>query len=277
MLLPKISIITVTVQPLSDLEKTTNSILAQVGAGINFEWILVVGRHFEEYQNYFLSSQHKDYIKLFYQKPTGIYSAMNFGISKVRGDWIWFINCGDFLKDQNVLEMLGTIMISNPKVDFIASPVLYTTPQGDWFDVSWPKILDVPSGREAHVHHQGVLLRRTICEKIEGGFDTKLRFAADGKFLDIAAGQSNALIIDSILAVFVMGGASSKNYISTVREAASYRKSEKLNIHAVVKNWTREVILEILKRRKLSLLISPFIRFRSRQVKKMIASGSIIS
>jgi glycosyltransferase involved in cell wall biosynthesis len=226
-LFPKISIITVTVQPLCDLEKTADSILAQVGTGINFEWILVVGRHFEEYQDFFLSSRQRDYVKLFYQEPTGIYSAMNLGMSKVLGDWIWFINCGDFLKDQNVLEMLGTIMIGNPKVDFIASPVLYTTPQGDWFDVSWPKILDVPSGREAHVHHQGVLLQRIICEKIEGGFDTRLRFAADGKFLDIAAGQSNVLIIDSILAVFVMGGASSKNYISTVREAATYRKSER--------------------------------------------------
>lgn len=274
MLFPKISIITVTVQPLCDLKKTANSILAQVGTDINFEWILVVGQHFEEYQNYFLSSQHNDYVKLFYQEPAGIYSAMNFGISKVLGDWIWFINCGDFLNDQNVLEMLGTIMIGNPTVDFIASPVLYTTPQGDWFDVSWPKILDVPSGREAHVHHQGVLIKRIICEEIIGGFDTGLRFAADGKFLDIAAGKSNVLIIDSILAIFVMGGASSKNYISTVREAASYRKSEKLNYWAVIKNWAREVILEILNHSKLSLLIRPFIRFRSRQVKKIMAARS---
>lgn len=261
--------------PICEIEKTASSIFTQAGSQINVEWVLVVGKYFDQYKEYFKRFPEIKYVKLHFQEPTGIYSAMNFGMSKALGDWIWFVNCGDYLIDSKVLEKVSKLFIDNPENDFFASPVLYATPQGDWFDISWPKILESNLNREAHVHHQGALLRKTICDRVDGGFDTNLKFAADGKFLDIAATRANIFIVESVLVVFVMGGASSKNYSSTVREAVLYRKSTKINISAVIKNWARETILTLLNHRLPSFLIHPFIRLRSRKIKKLISSQTI--
>jgi glycosyltransferase involved in cell wall biosynthesis len=269
--LPAISIVTVTVQPVSELIKTADSLLSQTNSKINFEWILVVGKHFDDYKNYLQRFDGKLDIKIFFQPPKGIYDAMNLGLSNSSGKWVWFVNCGDYLKDCYVFKTLEEIFLNNPNVDFVASPVLYTTPQDYWFDVSWPRVIQSNPGLEAHVHHQGALVSRSICQKVNGGFDTSLKLAADGKFLDQAISHSEYLIVDSILCVFVMGGASSKNYIRTVRETASYRKNKRINVHTVFKNWMRQIILQLLIRKGFFTILRPFLQKRSDAVKKMLS------
>ena len=267
---PTLSIVTVTIQPVSELKKTIDSLLSQRDAIINFEWILVVGRYYEDYQNYLQTLENKFDIKIFFQPPQGIYSAMNLGLSKSGGEWIWFVNCGDYLKDQHVITTVGKIIYENPSVGFIASPVLYATPQDFWFDVSWPRIVQVGTELQAHVHHQGVLVRKTICDKVDGGFDTSLHLAADGKFLDRAVSHTEHLIVDSIFCVFVMGGASAKSYIRTLRETSTYRKNGNLNMVMVVKNWFRQIILYLLERQGLMFVLRPFLRRRIHAVEKII-------
>ena len=275
MLFPKISIVTVTVQPIRDLEKTTKSILAQEGSKFSLEWIIVAGKHFEEYEDFVESLPNSIDIKLLYQEPNGIYSAMNFGMNNSSGDWVWFLNCGDYLVDQTVLSIVGDVIYQNPTISLIASPVLYATPHGDWFDISLPRIVDAPSGIEAHFHHQGVLVKKIVANQVDGGFDTNLKFAADGKFLDQAASLANILIIKKILAIFVMGGASSKNFQNVVQETRLYRVTTKLKISTLLKNWCRETILILLSRKYLSYIIRPLVLIRDWKVKKRFKTYEI--
>lgn len=274
MSLPIISIVTVTVQPVSELIRTTDSLLSQNNSGLSFEWVLVVGKHFDDYKNYLQQFGERLDIKIIFQPPQGIYAAMNLGLSNASGKWVWFVNCGDYLKDHNVINTLEKIFLHHPNVDFVASPVLYTTPQDYWFDVSWPRVVQGSAGLEAHVHHQGVLVCKSICEKVIGGFDTSLKLAADGKFLDQAIAHADFLIVDSVLCVFVMGGASSKNFTRTVLETASYRKGNRLNLITVFKNWIRQIILQIVERDRFRSFLRPYLQKRNDAVKKIIRSES---
>jgi glycosyltransferase involved in cell wall biosynthesis len=272
MLFPTFSIITVTVQPVSDLEKTAKSILAQIGSRSSFEWIIVVGKYFDEYKDFVKSLPDEISVKLYYQAPNGIYSAMNLGLENSSGEWIWLINCGDHFMSSDALNVVDKIRTENPTISLIASPVLYVTSLSDWFDVSWPKVVGGPNGPEAHFHHQGVVLKKIVADKVVGGFDTTLKFAADGKFLDRALNYANVLIINTILVVFVMGGASSKNFRRVVHETQSYRAGTELNLSLVVKNYARELILVILGHKYLTHLIRPLVRVKSWKVKKVVVA-----
>lgn len=46
-------------------------------------------------------------IKLFTQKDTGIYDAMNQAVRHVEGDYVLFMNCGDSFYDEHVLKHVG--------------------------------------------------------------------------------------------------------------------------------------------------------------------------
>lgn len=43
-------------------------------------------------------------VRLFTQKDTGIYDAMNQAVQRVRGDYVLFMNCGDSFYDEQVLK-----------------------------------------------------------------------------------------------------------------------------------------------------------------------------
>ena len=45
-------------------------------------------------------------IRLFREKDRGIYDAMNSAVEKAEGEYLYFLNCGDFLHDQDVLELV---------------------------------------------------------------------------------------------------------------------------------------------------------------------------
>lgn len=47
------------------------------------------------------------HIKLFTEKDTGIYDAMNQAVQHVEGEYVLFMNCGDSFYDENVLKQVG--------------------------------------------------------------------------------------------------------------------------------------------------------------------------
>lgn len=49
-------------------------------------------------------------IRLFREKDQGIYDAMNQALCRVRGDVIYFLNCGDMFYDEHVLAKVDSLM-----------------------------------------------------------------------------------------------------------------------------------------------------------------------
>ena len=243
MCLPIITIITASIQPIEEFHRTAQSIEKQSVGSSLFEWIIVVGDYFDDYKNYVDSLECTENVSLYFQDPEGIYSAMNFGLEKAKGEWVWFINCGDYFFSSKALESVIENITKQEDAHLFASPVLYSTPQGYWFDVSKPSFIEVQDRVQANIHHQGAIVRTTTCRSLGGGFDVRMKFAADGKMLDSIASSYKYIILNKILVVFTMGGASSKNFRQTLLETKTYRQKVSTSKILLLKNWAREILV----------------------------------
>ncbi|MCD7712783.1 MAG: glycosyltransferase, partial [Firmicutes bacterium] len=103
MKLPVISIITVTYNAGNCLEKTIQSILSQTYPQI--EYIIIDGASKDHTPE--ILQQYESGISYWESKPDkGLYDAMNKGIAKATGDYIWFINAGDTLYSKDTVQQL---------------------------------------------------------------------------------------------------------------------------------------------------------------------------
>ncbi len=97
----KISIVTINKNDAVGLEKTIKSVISQKKDF--FEFIVIDGNSIDNSKDLLLS--YKSGITYSISEPdTGIYNAMNKGILNASGDFILFLNSGDFLVDDNVIE-----------------------------------------------------------------------------------------------------------------------------------------------------------------------------
>ena len=97
----KFSIITVCLNAGQDLIDTVENTLNQ--SYDNFEIIVKDG--FSK-DGSIEKLPYNDKIKLIQKKDTGIYDAMNQGIEAATGDYLIFMNCGDWFYDGSVLERI---------------------------------------------------------------------------------------------------------------------------------------------------------------------------
>jgi glycosyltransferase involved in cell wall biosynthesis len=102
----KLSIITINYNNRDGLEKTIRSVIDQ--RFTDFEFIVIDGgstdgsvdniRKYENKINYWCS-----------EKDAGIYNAQNKGIKKAKGEYCLFLNSGDFLYNEDVLNKIKKI------------------------------------------------------------------------------------------------------------------------------------------------------------------------
>ena len=92
----KLSIITINYNNRDGLQKTVNSIR-------DFEWIVIDGGSTDGSKE--LIEKYADHFSYWVSEPDkGIYHAMNKGIEVAKGDYLQFVNSGDWLFDDTVLE-----------------------------------------------------------------------------------------------------------------------------------------------------------------------------
>lgn len=106
----KYSIITINYNNCDGLRQTIESVIHQTYS--DYEYIVIDGgstdgsveviKKYEDYINYWVSESDK-----------GIYHAMNKGILKAHGDYLNFMNSGDFFYDSNVLEKVEPFLTTD--------------------------------------------------------------------------------------------------------------------------------------------------------------------
>jgi len=97
----KLSLITINYNNAAGLEKTLKSVVSQ--KGVDFEFIVIDGGSTDGSLD--LIKQFADKITFWVsEKDNGIYAAQNKGILKASGDYCLFLNSGDFLCHDGVLE-----------------------------------------------------------------------------------------------------------------------------------------------------------------------------
>ena len=119
---PLVSVITVCYNSEKYIKSTIESVLMQTYK--NIEYIIIDGKSTDKTINiireYNLKFNNK--IKLISETDTGIYDAMNKGIDISCGDYLFFLNSGDYFLDKEII----TILIKKSfrkNADFIYGPV----------------------------------------------------------------------------------------------------------------------------------------------------------
>lgn len=98
---PKVSIVTVTFNCSSKIEKTLCSVISQTYP--NIEYIIIDGASTDNTLS--IIEKYKEHISLIKsESDKGIFDAMNKGIDAATGDWINFMNAGDVFDNKSTIE-----------------------------------------------------------------------------------------------------------------------------------------------------------------------------
>lgn len=97
----KISIITINYNDKIGLEKTIESVISQ--SSRDFEYIIIDGNSTDGSKE--LIEKNNASVDYWVSEPdAGIYNAMNKGIRAAKGNYLLFLNSGDYLFDQNTIQ-----------------------------------------------------------------------------------------------------------------------------------------------------------------------------
>lgn len=99
----KLSIITINLNNVEGLRKTMKSVVSQTFK--NMEWIVIDGGSTDGSKE--LIEKNSSYITHWIsEKDNGIYNALNKGIGFAKGDYLLFLNSGDYLSEDSILEQV---------------------------------------------------------------------------------------------------------------------------------------------------------------------------
>ncbi len=151
--------------------------------------------------------------------PEGVYAAMNDGLARTTGDYVYFLNAGDVLADDSVLAAVaGPLAAHEPlwaigRVEFLGEDGS-VLPQPGWdYDTERKALF----ARGRFPPHQGVIAR-TQALRAQGGFDLSYRVAADYASILRLAADAPPLDLGITLAEFTVGGLSTQDWRRGLRE-----------------------------------------------------------
>ena len=121
-----------------------------------------------------LETQRARLAALISEPDEGVYDAMNKGVARARGDWVYFLGADDRLVGDMVLSETVNWM-RKTEAGVVAGEVAYD--DGRIYKLR----ASVNAVARNFVHHQGAFYRRTLFEE-NGAFDTSLSVMADYDF-----------------------------------------------------------------------------------------------
>lgn len=202
----KLSIITVNLNNRDGLKKTIESVISQTYR--EFEWIIIDGGSTDGSRE--LIEEYADYLSYWVSEPdSGIYNGMNKGIRASNGEYLLFLNSGDYLYEDNVLERIIPMLQGK---DFYVGKELR--------DNGWLRDLIVDDTAElcrcillCYIPHQSTLIHKRIFE-IHGMYDETKQLISDWMLFYNALLRSMATIekIPVIVSVFDTLGRSISKY-----------------------------------------------------------------
>ena len=111
----KISIITVNYNDKDGLEKTIKSVLNQENTV--FEYLVIDGNSADGSKD--VIEKYKDKIDYWVSEPdSGIYNAMNKGILAATGDYLLFLNSGDWLYENDSIANVDKLILESKDIYF---------------------------------------------------------------------------------------------------------------------------------------------------------------
>lgn len=132
----KISVVTVCRNAEDVIEKTIQSVISQTYS--NLEYIVIDGASTDGTKDIIKKYVDEFSIKYISENDTGTYDAMNKGITFATGDYIQFLNAGDYFCNDTVLQDTVSI-INNNRADVFYGNIKYMYPNGNVSERSYGK------------------------------------------------------------------------------------------------------------------------------------------
>ncbi|SHG94163.1 glycosyltransferase family 2 protein [Flavobacterium defluvii] len=212
-MLPKISIITVVYNDHINISRTIESVINQSYG--NIEYLIIDGGSTDTTLDNI--NKYINNIDVFVsEKDNGIYDAMNKGIGLCSGDWILFLNSGDFFHDKNILDKISGYIEQNKNVDIIYGNYNVLSENLDFSFVRDAD--DIENIKKDMVFsHQACLIKRTIHQK--NYYNLKYKICADYDFLLKSYLEGAVFLrISEEIATISNGGLSDINRIKVFKE-----------------------------------------------------------
>jgi glycosyltransferase involved in cell wall biosynthesis len=214
---PVFSIITVTYNAAHCLKETILSVVNQSYSGI--EYLIIDGSSTDGTVD--IIRQYEAKISYRTSEPDkGLYDAMNKGLQKATGDYVWFMNAGDTLYSADTVQQIVSLL----QKDTTLPDIIYgeTAVIGDKGKILGLRRLKTPEKLTwksfqmgMSVSHQSFIAKRTIAPL----FDLQYRYSSDFDWC-IRCLKEAKIIFNThiILSVFLDGGLSTTQRKTSLKE-----------------------------------------------------------
>jgi glycosyltransferase involved in cell wall biosynthesis len=180
---PGITIITINYNNKAGLYKTIQSVLLQDYE--NIDYIIIDGGSNDGSKE--LLKVYED--KLYYsvsERDNGIYNAMNKGIKKAKGDYILFLNSGDYFKNKTVISALVN---GGNNADIIYGDILLQD-KNQLKEVIYPDKITFKFFLLNSLPHASALIRSSLFD-IVGLYNETYKISSDWEFYLLALAKHN--------------------------------------------------------------------------------------
>jgi glycosyltransferase involved in cell wall biosynthesis len=227
----KLSIITINLNNANGLQRTVQRVRKQTFQ--DFEYIIIDGDSRDNsktiIQN-FEKTVREDpgcHLRLTWisESDNGRYSAMNRGIKIASGEYLLFLNSGDYLYNESVLE---DIFSSDFQEDIISGAVETYSELNAERNVYYnfnPNTISLNSFLNASLNHQASFIRKSLFDRF-GLYNENYQIVSDSEFFlkTIVLGKVPFRIIYDIISCFNIDGISSMQRQRRAKESAEMQR-----------------------------------------------------
>ena len=175
--LPKVSVVTVVRNAETTIESTIVSVLSQ--SYPNLEYIVIDGK--SDDRTNFIIEGYREQIDTYLSEPDqGIFDAMNKGAKLASGDWIIYMNAGDYFYTPDSLMQLKDALKSDADVILAgAEKILEDELETRHFRTMPGEVAEI--WRQMPIVHQATLVRLSCQQQYQ--FNTRYTWCADHDLL----------------------------------------------------------------------------------------------
>lgn len=154
----KLSIITINLNNCDGLQKTIDSVVSQTFR--DFEWIIIDGCSTDGSKE--LIEQYAKHFVYWGSEPdNGIYNAMNKGTQKAKGEYVQYLNSGDYYIDEYTLENV----FKNPLRGDVNYGNVYFIANGQVIEKrSYPRKMNLSFLWRSPLNHQAVFVKTVVAQ-----------------------------------------------------------------------------------------------------------------
>jgi glycosyltransferase involved in cell wall biosynthesis len=169
-----LSIITINLNNLNGLKRTIDSVIEQTNK--NFEFIIIDGNSTDGSVE-LIKENEKEFSYFVSENDLGIYNAMNKGIINSKGEYLLFLNSGDWLNNNNVVENLLPLL---KNFDVISGDIDIFD-KNKWHSIQSVNLISVSQLKRLSLYHQATFISKKLFDKY-GYYNEDFKLSGDYEF-----------------------------------------------------------------------------------------------